>query len=67
MIKINTEKLSGEQVNAIILLVRENRGKVYASPTTENELELDLSFLKLREEIKLRRKIRHIKKLEGST
>lgn len=66
MIKINTKKLSGKQVNEIISLVRENKGKVYSAKESKG-LELDLSLLRLREKRRVLKEIRQIKKKEGST
>ena len=68
MIKINREGLSSEQVNDIIVLVNQKKGKVYDKEEKENKLlVLDLFDLDLSEKRGVLKKIRKIKKGESST
>lgn len=67
MVRINKGKLNAEQVNSIILLVRENNGNVYHSTKREEEMELDLSLLRLVEKVKLFFKVQQIKREKAST
>lgn len=66
MLKVSTKDLTPERVNEIILLVRENRGRVYSS-TKKQQLEIDLSLLLLSEQYQVKQKIEQIKKGESST
>ena len=68
MIKINREGLSSEQVNDIIVLVNQKKGKVYDKEEKGNKLlVLDLFDLDLSEKREVLKKIRKIKKGESST
>lgn len=67
MVKINRRKLNVEQVNSIILLVRENNGNVYHSTKRQEQMELDLSLLRLVEKVKLVFRVQQIKRRKAST
>lgn len=63
---IKTKDLTSEQVNDIILLVKEKGGKVHAS-VRPDEVNIDLSNLSFLKELKVTKEIREIEKGKDST
>lgn len=66
MLKVSTKDLTHEQVNEIILLVREKGGRVY-SGTKKHRLKIDLPLLSTSDQKQVKREIDQIKKGESST